>query len=213
LLSRLRDWGCFFSFQPRFPKFAPLVGAPPMRRLSVIATFDEVVGFWHEAGPQKWFEKSKAFDDHFRERLYETHLAAARRELDDWLDSPKGALALMIVLDQLPRNCFRGTGHMYATDPLALRFARRAIALGHDTAVEGPMRAFFYLPFSHSENLENQEEAVRLQLALGEEFAKHARGHRDIIARFGRFPHRNRILGRDTTPEEQAFLDEGGFAG
>ena len=135
----------------------------------MIATIDDVVAFWREAGPQRWFEKNHAFDNDFRERLFETHLAAARRELDDWLESPNGALALMILLDQLPRNCFRGTGHMYATDPLARRFARRAIELGHDLAVESPIRAFFYMPLSHSENLADQEEAVRLQIPLGEE--------------------------------------------
>lgn len=180
----------------------------------MIATIEEVVQFWHDAGPKRWFEKDQAFDDTFRQTLLQTHLAAARRELDAWAESPKGALALMILLDQLPRNCFRGTGHMYATDPLARRFARRAIDLGHDQAFDdGPIRVFFYLPFSHSENLADQEEAVRLNLGLDEEYAKHARGHRDIVARFGRFPHRNRILARDTTPEEQEFLDAGGFAG
>jgi uncharacterized protein (DUF924 family) len=183
----------------------------------MIATIDQVVSFWREAGPKRWFEKDEAFDAAFRDTLMQTHMAAARRELDRWSETPEGSLALMILLDQLPRNCFRGTGHMYATDPLARRFARKAIEAGHDRALEGPIRVFFYLPFSHSENLADQEEAVRFNLSLPEEFAedyaKHARGHRDIVARFGRFPHRNAILGRDTTPEEQAFLDGGGFAG
>lgn len=179
----------------------------------MIATIEQVVGFWREAGPERWFEKDERFDTEFRQRLFETHMEAARRELDHWSDSPEGSLALMIVLDQLPRNCFRGTGHMYATDPLARHFARKALAAGHDRAVDSSIRVFFYLPFSHSENLADQDEAVRLNAGLDEEFAKHARGHRDIVARFGRFPHRNKILGRDTTPDEQAFLDEGGFAG
>jgi uncharacterized protein (DUF924 family) len=179
----------------------------------MIATINEVFGFWREAGPKRWFEKNEVFDADFRARFFETHLAAARRELDSWLESPSGALALMVLLDQFPRNCFRGTGHMYATDELARCFARRAILAGHDRGFDGPIRVFFYLPFSHSEDSADQEEAVRLNLALDEEYAKHARGHRDIIAKFGRFPHRNPILGRDTTPEEQAFLDAGGFAG
>ncbi len=180
----------------------------------MIATIEQVVGFWREAGPERWFEKDERFDAEFRQRLLETHMAAARRELDHWSDSAEGSLALMIVLDQMPRNCFRGTGHMYATDPLARLFARKALAAGHDQALEGQIRIFFYLPLSHSESLADQEEAVRLNLAnLDEEYAKHARGHRDIVARFGRFPHRNKILGRETTPEEQAFLDDGGFAG
>jgi uncharacterized protein (DUF924 family) len=179
----------------------------------MIATIDEVAGFWRDAGPEKWFTKSEDFDAEFRERLHETHFAAARRELDHWSDTPEGSLALMILLDQFPRNCCRGTGHMYATDPLARQFAMKALAAGYDKQIDGPTRAFFYLPLSHSENLEHQEEAVRHNEAFSEDFAKHARGHRDIVKRFGRFPHRNKILCRETTPEEQAFLDEGGFAG
>ena len=102
---------------------------------------------------------------------------------------------------------------MYATDPLARHFASKAIAAGHDRAFEEMARIFFYLPFSHSESLDDQEFAVERNSEVGGEGLKHAIGHRDIIARFGRFPHRNRILGRETTPEERAFLDEGGFAG
>src|SRR5262245_10369295 len=143
----------------------------------MLASIEEVVGFWREAGPKRWFEKNEAFDTDFRARFYETHLAAARRELDDWLESPEGSLALMILLDQFPRNCFRGSGHMYATDDLARCFARRAILAGHDQAFDGPIRVFFYLPLSHSESLADQEEAVRHHLAVSEEFAKHARGH------------------------------------
>jgi uncharacterized protein (DUF924 family) len=179
----------------------------------MIATAGEVVDFWREAGPEKWFEKNDAFDTAFREKFLESQEAAARGELDGWAESPAGSLALLILLDQFPRNCFRKTTRMYATDPHARRIARKAIAAGHDLAFDGPIRVFFYLPLAHSEDIVDQEEAVRLNAMVGEEFAKHARGHRDIIAKFGRFPHRNAILGRDTTPEEQAFLDEGGFAG
>jgi uncharacterized protein (DUF924 family) len=179
----------------------------------MIATAKQVVDFWREAGPEKWFEKNDTFDTAFRERFIDTHDAAARGDLDDGAESAEGSLALLILLDQFPRNCFRRTARMYATDPHARRIARKAIAAGHDRAFEGPIRIFFYLPFAHSEDMSDQNEAVRLNAIVGEEFAKHARGHRDIIARFGRFPHRNAILGRDTTPEEQAFLDKGGFAG
>ncbi|MFI0848565.1 DUF924 family protein [Mesorhizobium sp. IMUNJ 23232] len=179
----------------------------------MIATAKQVVDFWCEAGPENWFEKNDAFDADFRERFIDTHEAAARGDLDDWSESAVGSLALLILLDQFPRNCFRRTTRMYATDPHALRIARASIAAGHDRAFEGPIRVFFYLPYAHSEDMADQEEAVRLNAMLGEEFAKHARGHRDIIARFGRFPHRNFILGRDTAPEEQAFLDGGGFSG
>ncbi|MEQ1952441.1 DUF924 family protein [Mesorhizobium sp. CN2-181] len=179
----------------------------------MIATAREVVNFWREAGPEKWFEKNDAFDVAFRERFIDTHEAAARGDLDSWADSAEGSLALLILLDQFPRNCFRKTRRMYATDPHARRIARDAMAAGYDRTFEGPIRVFFYLPFAHSENIADQQEAVRLNTLMGEEFAKHARGHRDIIEKFGRFPHRNSILGRDTTPEEQAFLDQGGFAG
>ncbi len=173
----------------------------------------QVVRFWRDAGPDAWFRKDAEFDAAFHDLFRELHFAAARREFDGWLDHADSALALMILLDQFPRNCFRGTGHMYATDPLARRFARDSIAAGHDIAVEKELRVFFYLPYSHSENLADHAIAVERAVPLGAEVAKHAIGHRDIVERFGRFPHRNRILGRDTTPEEQAFLDEGGFSG
>ncbi|WP_442577450.1 DUF924 family protein [Mesorhizobium sp. ASY16-5R] len=179
----------------------------------MIATAKQVVDFWREAGPEKWFEKNEAFDNAFRQRFIDTHEAAARGDLDGWSDSAEGSLALLILLDQFPRNCFRKTTRMYATDPHALHIARKAMAASHDRSFSGPIRIFFYLPLAHSEDISDQEEAVRLNTTVNEEFARHARGHRDIIARFGRFPHRNSILGRDTTPEEQAFLDEGGFAG
>jgi uncharacterized protein (DUF924 family) len=172
-----------------------------------------VTGFWRKAGPDAWFTRNDAFDMHFRETMGEQHFAAARRERDHWLEHAEGSFALMIVLDQYPRNCFRGTGHMYATDPLARSFARLAIAAGHDLEIEEGLRMFFYLPFSHSEDLADHEFAIEKTMPLGEEMLKHTRRHRDIIRSFGRFPHRNPILGRDTTPEEQAFLDGGGFRG
>jgi uncharacterized protein (DUF924 family) len=179
----------------------------------MVATVEDVVGFWAEAGPDKWFDGGPAFDAAFRDRLLDAHMAAARRELDSWSEASDGGLALMILLDQFPRNCFRGTGHMYATDPLALSFARQAVGARHDMAVAPDLRLFFYLPFAHSERLEDQEESVRRNVPLGEEALGHATRHRDIIARFGRFPHRNPMLGRRTTPEERAFLEAGGFAG
>ncbi|MBX3578015.1 MAG: DUF924 family protein [Rhizobiaceae bacterium] len=174
----------------------------------------EVTRFWRDAGFEKWFPKSAAFDDDFRSRFHDLHFAAARRERDHWAATPEGALALLILLDQFPRNCFRGSGHMYATDPLALSIARAALSKDFDLLIEPPLlRLFFYLPFSHSENLADQEVAVRKSEPLGPDVTKHATGHRDIVRRFGRFPHRNPMLGRETTPEEQAFLDEGGFKG
>jgi len=172
-----------------------------------------VVAFWRQAGPERWFAKDDAFDADFRARFLDLHLAAARRAHDDWLGSAEGALALMILLDQFPRNCFRGSAQMYATDPLARHCADRAIAAGLDQQVTPDLRLFFYLPFAHSENLTDQDRSVALGKVLGGDPLEHAEGHRAIIRRFGRFPHRNALLGRDTTAEEQAFLDEGGFKG
>ncbi|KPF42583.1 DUF924 family protein [Rhizobium sp. AAP43] len=179
---------------------------------------EAVVTFWREAGRQKWFTKDDAFDQAIHDHFRDLHFRAARNEFPDWIETPEGALALMILLDQFPRNLFRGSGHAFATDPLALSLAREAIARGHDRAVEPELAAFFYLPFEHSEDLANQERSVELFKALHEragdqDYLDYAIVHRDIIARFGRFPHRNAALGRETTADEQAFLDEGGFKG
>lgn len=174
----------------------------------------EVLRFWREAGPQAWFRKNEAFDTRFRERFNDAHFAAARRELDAWADdTAESALALVLLLDQYPRNAFRGTGHMYATDPLARQAAARLLAHGFDAQIEPALRLFCYLPFTHSESMADQERSLALHGALDAESAEHARGHWDIIRRFGRFPHRNAMLGRTTTAEEQAFLDQGGFSG
>jgi uncharacterized protein (DUF924 family) len=172
-----------------------------------------VTTFWREAGEDAWFEKNDAFDADFRSRFLYLHLAAARREYDDWSDHAEGSLALMILLDQFPRNCFRGTGHMYATDPLARLFAGKAIAAGHDLVLDEDVRVFLYLPFEHSELLADQLRSVELTTARASEYLKYAVEHRDIVQRFGRFPQRNRMLGRETTPDEQKFLDGGGFSG
>ena len=172
-----------------------------------------VVDFWREAGIGRWFAKDAAFDRLFRERFLSWHEAAARGELAHWPASAPGALALVLLLDQFPRNSFRGTPRMYATDAMARGVTAAAIAAGHDRAVETALRLCFYLPFAHSENLDDQERCVALVRRLGQPHLSHAEGHRDIVRRFGRFPHRNPILGRPTTPAEQRFLDDGGFAG
>jgi uncharacterized protein (DUF924 family) len=172
-----------------------------------------VVAFWREAGPRMWFAKDPEFDRRFRERFIKLHEAAARGELMAWRARPESALALIILLDQFPRNAFRGTPRMYATDAAARAAAHAAIAAGHDQATALPLRLFMYLPFGHSENLADQERSVELSRSLGEPNITHARRHRDIVHRFGRFPHRNPILGRTMRPEEQRFLDEGGYAG
>lgn len=180
--------------------------------MSTDLTPNDVVTFWKEAGPGKWFAKDDAFDDVFRQRFLHGHMMAARRELDPWAESAEGSLALLILLDQFPRNCFRGTAHQFATDPLARHFAERAVARGHDRAVGSDLRNFILLPFEHSERLEDQDRYLELA-GDDEDLRKWGRIHRDIIVRFGRFPHRNACLGRETTAEEQAFLDEGGFGG
>jgi len=172
---------------------------------------NDVVAFWREAGPARWFGGGAAFDAQCRERLLPPHLLAARRELDGWQATAEGALALLLLLDQIPRNVFRGSAHAFATDPLARAFAARAVAAGHDQAFEPALRAFFYLPFEHSEDPADQARSLALFEALGDaNYLRYARDHRDVIARFGRFPHRNAVLGRDTTADEQAWLDAGG---
>ncbi|MFC4299111.1 DUF924 family protein [Castellaniella hirudinis] len=170
-----------------------------------------VLSFWREAGPRHWFSKDAAFDDEFRERFRDAHFAAARGELEGWLDQPESALALILLLDQYPRNGFRGTGHMFATDGLALAYARRALVFLD--RIEPDLRNFMCLPFMHAESLPVQEESVALYTRALPDSLSWAIEHRDIVQRFGRFPHRNGALGRDTTPEEQQFLDAGGFAG
>jgi uncharacterized protein (DUF924 family) len=182
------------------------------------ATIQDITQFWANAGPKQWFAKSAAFDEAIRQRYEQVHHAAARGEYDAWIETPQGALALMLLLDQFPRNLYRGSAHAFATDPKARSLARLAIARGHDLALEPKLRPFLYLPFEHSEDLADQDESVRLTTRLRDDTGdadtlKWAGIHRDIIARFGRFPHRNTAFGRVTTAEEQAFLDEGGFSG
>ncbi|WP_162575646.1 DUF924 family protein [Variovorax sp. PBL-H6] len=173
----------------------------------------EVAAFWREAGPSRWFTKDESFDAEFKARFEAAHHAAGAGALDAWAREPEGALALLVLLDQFPRNAWRGSAHMFATDGKARAIARAAIEAGHDRQVDDVLRPFFYLPFMHSESIEDQERSVALNAALDANTQRFALLHRDIIARFGRFPHRNPMLGRETTPQEQAFLDQGGFAG
>jgi len=174
----------------------------------------DVVEFWREAGPERWFGGGAAFDARCRERLLDAHMAASRAELEAWNRDADGALALVLLLDQIPRNVFRGSAHVYATDPMARGVAERAIGHGFDMQVEPALRPFFYLPFMHSEAMLDQQRSLELYRSLDQPGAdKWAVHHHRIIERFGHFPHRNRLLGRATTPAEQAFLDEGGFGG
>ena len=175
---------------------------------------DDVVEFWRAAGAQRWFARDGNFDAECAARFLDAHHMAARGECGHWLDHAQGALALLIPLDQIPRNVFRGSAHAWAADGLARGYARRALEAGFDTQVEPELRMFFYLPFEHSEDLADQERSLFLHRALPGDGADHwARLHHDVIRRFGRFPHRNAALGRTTTPDEQVFLAEGGFQG
>jgi uncharacterized protein (DUF924 family) len=166
-------------------------------------TPQNVLDFWF-ARPADWFRKSDAFDAEVSRRFLPTyeHLVSAR----EWLDPPKDCLARIIVLDQFPRNMFRGTPRAFATDALALEAAKHALAKKFDADYSREEKIFAYLPFEHSEVLADQELACALMQPLGGEQYRYAVAHRDIIARFGRFPHRNAILGRASTPEEVAFL-------
>ena len=189
------------------------MSAPPSGEQSPDTEIDAVINFWSAAGPKRWFSKHAEFDSEFRSRFLADHDAATHGELDRWADHGRGALALVILLDQFPRNAFRGSARMYATDELARRVADLAIVKGFDLQAAPELRLFFYLPYAHSENLADQDRSLELSARLGSEYVKHALEHRAIILRFGRFPHRNAILGRPTTAEEQEFLDAGGFAG
>ncbi len=184
-----------------------------MSEAAVLPSPADVIAFWRAAGPKRWFEKDADFDDNIRQRFLKVHEAAAAGKLTAWEANAEGALALLILLDQFPRNMFRGQARAFASDPLALGVASRAILNGFD-GLFPDLRGFFYLPFEHSENLADQEKGVAFYKAVGDvDGVKWAEIHADIIRRFGRFPHRNAVLGRVSTPEEQKFLDDGGFAG
>lgn len=173
----------------------------------------QIVTFWREAGLPKWFGGGAEFDIEC-ERFRDLHFSAARGEHAGWLDDALGALAVLLLLDQIPRNLFRGSAHSYATDPLARKYAARVIDAGHDQSFEPLLRGFFYLPFEHSEAMADQDRAVELFEALGNaNYLDYACKHRDVIAQFGRFPHRNAALGRESTPSELAYLKSGGGFG
>jgi uncharacterized protein (DUF924 family) len=165
-----------------------------------------------------WFARNEAFDVEIRDRFQDLHMKASRNELAAWEAEAEGSLALLVLLDQFPRNMYRGSAHAFATDPLARRIAHGAIAAGHDRTVERAMRFFFYMPLEHAEDPAEQARAVALFEQMKAETGEPgnlpwAIIHRDIIARFGRFPHRNLSLGRASTPQELTFLAEGGFSG
>jgi uncharacterized protein (DUF924 family) len=175
----------------------------------------DVIRFWADAGEERWFRADPAFDSACKEKWLSVWQEAQAGRLADWEDSAEGALALVLLLDQMPRNMFRGTPAIYATDTDARQVADRALSRGFDRQVPDKLRRFFHLPYMHSEDLAAQDRSLALAQAGGDADAvKWANHHRDIVLRFGRFPHRNAILGRPSTPEEEAWLaEEGAFKG
>lgn len=172
-----------------------------------------IIARWESVGMERWFAVDPAFDEALAKEFGADHMQAARGDLQDWSSSPQGTLALILLLDQIPRNIFRGTAHMYATDGLALATARHALDGGFDEHFVPDLRMFFDLPFTHSECLEDQRLSLARRRALGPRIERRAEEHLRIIERFGRFPHRNRVLGRNSSAEEIAYLREGGFSG
>ncbi|TKW68602.1 MAG: DUF924 domain-containing protein [Paracoccus denitrificans] len=175
-------------------------------------TPQDVISFWvDEVGEKGWYEVSAELDQTIR-----TRFGPAWEKVDnlvtEWPQSRESALALLILTDQFPRNMFRGDARSFATDKLARRIADEAIAAGYDMATPEPERQFFYMPFEHSEEMGDQNRAVSLfEERMPGENLRHARLHRDVIQRFGRFPWRNDPLGRETTPQERKLLDAGGY--
>jgi uncharacterized protein (DUF924 family) len=175
---------------------------------------DKILAFWRDAGPDKWFKKDEGFDREIADRFAAIHAEAASGAKDSWAETPQGALVLLIVLDQFSRNLFRGSPQAFAQDARALRIARETIEKRFDERVEPVLRRFFYLPLMHSEEIADQQRCIALCHRLGDgDNLPFAREHERIVRRFGRFPHRNALLGRHTTPAEQEFLTGGGFAG
>ena len=172
-----------------------------------------VIEFWRDVGSEGWFKQNERVDQRFRDLFYDLHFAAARQECEHWLTQPESGLALMLLLDQFPRNVFRNTAHMFATDALARRYARRFLDSGLIEHVDADLRLFVCLPFVHSEALSDHDYALTMYQRYAPDSLNWLEHHRSIIVRFGRFPHRNAALGRTTTPEEQQFLDDGGFGG
>lgn len=180
---------------------------------------DEILQFWFSAGDEAgggrrvWFVPDPSFDQACTTGFLADHELADAGGLDDWRNEPRSALALILLFDQFPRNMFRGTARAFATDHKALALAKRAVAAQFDLALREIERAFVYLPFQHSEELDVQRESVRLhrQLAAAQNpamtgYLEYAERHLEVIRRFGRFPHRNAILGRSSTPEEAKFI-------
>jgi uncharacterized protein (DUF924 family) len=179
--------------------------------MTAAATPSEIAIFWRDAGPDKWFTPDHDFDHTVRTKFLAVYEDAAAGRLAAWQETREGALTLVLLLDQFPRNMFRGHARAFATDAMARAVADRALASSFDQATDPMMRPFFYLPFMHSEALADQNRCVRLYEVLNDaEQLRYAREHRDVIKNFGRFPGRNSALSRVTTPAERTFLDDDG---
>jgi len=177
-----------------------------------VCTPQEVYDFWfEECGRDQWFKATLELDRNIRRRFRDTHLALARGVTEEWRSTPHSRLAAVIVLDQFPRNIYRATPLAFATDGVALREAKLALEAGADQQVDPECRTFFYMPFEHCEDLEEQERSVALFKALGdEEYIDYALRHREVIAAYGRFPHRNVLVGRQSTTAELEYLAQPG---
>jgi uncharacterized protein (DUF924 family) len=178
----------------------------------------EIVAFWRDAGSKLWFRKSPQFDQVIRGRFEAAHLSAAQGAYGVWEGTAEGALALVLLTDQFPRNLYRNSAHAFATDTIARNVADRALARGFDRQIEGGLRLFFYLPFRHHEDAASQARSMELFRSHAEATGdtgslRYAAMNLELINRFGRFPHRNAVLGRVTSVEEQAYLENGGFNG
>ncbi len=174
----------------------------------------EIVSYWvDEVGPGQWYSSSKALDGDIRKRFEADWDRAMAGEYDHWICSSESALALLILLDQFPRNMFRNTSKAFASDAKALAKCKKALSLGHDQKITGSKRQFFYMPLMHSENLTDQDKCVRLmKLNMeGDDNLIHAKAHREIIRKFGRFPYRNDALERRSSPHETDFIDNQGY--
>jgi uncharacterized protein (DUF924 family) len=175
-----------------------------------VTTHRDLLDFWFkECGPADWFKSEAAFDDRVRARFRDDVTAARAGKYDDWMNSADGSLALLILLDQFPRNLFRGQAEAFASDAKAREVARHAIARGFDLEVPHGIRQFFYMPLMHSEDMADQNACVELarkRRGPDSDTYSYAVKHRDVIARFGRFPGRNAALGRTSTKEETEYL-------
>jgi uncharacterized protein (DUF924 family) len=174
-----------------------------------LPSMDDVLAFWF-ADPERWWKKDPAFDAEIRNRFLSLHNAIERDGREDWLETPRGALSYVIVLDQFSRNMFRGSARMFESDTRALAAARRALDRGFDRSLSREERMFLYMPFMHSEDIADQDRCVGLFASALQEWVRYAEQHRDIVRRFGRFPHRNALLGRQSTSEELKFLKQPG---